>query len=182
MKRYQIALIFFSLGIALVTFSFDWFLSFNDKVTTTTTTVSDSGPEYSSLNIFFSNTNQDPNGLYCDKTYPIVRKISRPTNNPASRLGEFAYVAIKELLKGPTDAEKKEGFLTSINPETKVQKISIVDGVATVDFNQGLGREVGGSCRVGAIRSQITETLKQFPEIKDVVISINGETETILQP
>jgi len=32
------------------------------------------------------------------------------------------------------------------------------------------------------IISQIKQTLKQFPTIKDVVISINGQTEVILQP
>jgi len=42
--------------------------------------------------------------------------------------------------------------------------------------------QVGGSCRVSAIRAQIIETLKQFSTVKNVVISINGRTEDILQP
>lgn len=176
-KRYQIALISFSLGIALITFSLNWFLSFNDEVKE----VIDVGPEYTSLDIYFSNTEQDPSSLNCDKTYSTSREISRPTNNPNSRLGEFAYVAIKELLKGPTDLEKKEGFSTSINSGSKVQKITIIDGIAAVDFNKTFN-EVAGSCKVQAIRSQVTETLKQFPEIKEVVISVEGETEGALQP
>ncbi|PIP22172.1 MAG: hypothetical protein COX38_02115, partial [Candidatus Nealsonbacteria bacterium CG23_combo_of_CG06-09_8_20_14_all_39_25] len=42
--------------------------------------------------------------------------------------------------------------------------------------------QVGGSCKVSAIRAQITQTLKQFPTVDEVVISINGRTEDILQP
>jgi len=42
--------------------------------------------------------------------------------------------------------------------------------------------QVGGSCRVAAISAQIMETLKQFPTVKDVIISINSRTEDILQP
>ena len=41
---------------------------------------------------------------------------------------------------------------------------------------------VAGSCRVLAIRAQIESTLKQFPSIKKVVISVNGRTGEVLQP
>jgi spore germination protein GerM len=60
--------------------------------------------------------------------------------------------------------------------------LTIEDGVAKVDFNEQLEYEVSGSCRVSAIRAQITETLKQFPTVKEVIISIDGRTEDILQP
>jgi spore germination protein GerM len=42
--------------------------------------------------------------------------------------------------------------------------------------------EVGGSCRVSGIRNQIIQTLKQFPTIKNVVISVEGNSEEALQP
>jgi len=42
--------------------------------------------------------------------------------------------------------------------------------------------QVGGSCRVSAIRAEIIQTLKQFSTIKEVIISINNRTEDILQP
>jgi spore germination protein GerM len=42
--------------------------------------------------------------------------------------------------------------------------------------------QVGGSCRVAAIRAQITDTLKQFPPVDEVIISIDDRTEDILQP
>jgi spore germination protein GerM len=80
-------------------------------------------------------------------------------------------------------AEQAEGFFTSINQGVKLQSLNIrEDGTAFVDFDEQLQAGVGGSCKVSAIRAQITETLKQFPTVKNVIISINGRTEDILQP
>ena len=93
-----------------------------------------------------------------------------------------ARAALEELLKGPTDAEKSRGYFSSINPGVKIQSL-VIDGsgIARADFSSEL-ESPGGSCRVTEIRSEINFTLKQFPVIKNVIISINGETETILQP
>ena len=90
--------------------------------------------------------------------------------------------ALRELIAGPTSAEKRMGYGTVINPGVVVQKLTIESGVASVDFNEELERQVGGSCRVSAIRAQIEETLKQFSTVKEVIISINGRTQDILQP
>jgi len=73
-------------------------------------------------------------------------------------------------------------YFTSICPCVKIQKLTIADGIAKVDFDQVLENAVGGSCRVTAIRAQINETLKQFSTVKEVIISVNGRTEDILQP
>ncbi len=177
MKKYQIALISFALGIFAVTLLFGWFVT---KVNVEQAPAP--GVEYSTIQVFFSSTKEDPNTLHCETTYPAPRQISRFTNNPDSRLGELSYIVIKELLKGPTEEEKTLGFFTSINSGTKVKTISIVEGVATVDFDQTFNEGVGGSCMVTAIRSQVTETLKQFPEIKEVIISVNGDSQNTLQP
>jgi spore germination protein GerM len=42
--------------------------------------------------------------------------------------------------------------------------------------------QMGGSCRVTAIRAQITQTLEQFSTIKNVIISVNGSVDEALQP
>jgi len=89
---------------------------------------------------------------------------------------------LEELLKGPNNKESENSFSTSINYGAKINKLIIENGVAKVDFDGQLQNGVGGSCRVSAIRSQITQTLKQFPGVKGVIISINGRTEDILQP
>jgi len=110
----------------------------------------------------------------CNKVFPVEREVPKTQ--------AVAGAALEELLKGSTDAEKEQGFFTSINPDVKIQKLSIENGIAKVEFDEQLEFQVGGSCRVAAIRAQITETLKQFPTVKSVIISIDGRTEDILQP
>ncbi len=126
------------------------------------------------VKLFFGNSQLDPEVLDCAKNFSVERTIAK---TPA-----VARVALAELLKGPTEAEKNQGFFTSINQGVKIQKLTIENGVAKVDFDETLERGVGGSCRVAAIASQIRETLKQFPTVSEVVISIDGRTEDILQP
>ena len=122
---------------------------------------------------FFNNNILDPE-VTCTKVFPVERII--PKTQAVGR------AALEELLKGPTSAEKQESFSTNINPDVKIQSLVIENGVAKADFDEQLQFQAGGACRVSAIRAQITETLKQFPTVKTVVISINGQTEDILQP
>ena len=92
------------------------------------------------------------------------------------------FAAINQLLNGPTEDESERGIFSMINPGTVVYDLTIEDGVAIVDFNEKLQEGVAGSASVMAIRNQIERTLLQFDDINEVVISINGESELILQP
>jgi hypothetical protein len=124
--------------------------------------------------IFFGNTIKDPKVMDCKKVFPVERRI--PKTQGAAR------AAVEELLAGVKKLEADQGYFSSINEGAKLQKIIIRDGIAYADFDEALQRGVGGSCRVTAIAAQITETLKQFPAVKGVKISIDGRTEDILQP
>jgi spore germination protein GerM len=126
------------------------------------------------VNVYFGNSKTDPNAANCDKAYAAEREIPK-TEAPAR-------AALEALLAGPNAAEKEAGFFSSINPGVIIQKLAIENGAAKVDFSKELEQAVGGSCRVAAIRAQITETLKQFATVKSVVISIDGRTEDVLQP
>ncbi len=90
--------------------------------------------------------------------------------------------AIEELLFGLYPHEEDEGLSTAINKGTILQDIHIKNGVAFVDFNEKLEEGVAGSAWVMAIRNQIEKTLLQFDTVDEVVISINGRTDDILQP
>lgn len=125
------------------------------------------------VKVYFNNSKMDPE-YSCNKVFPTERQIIKTS--------AVAQTALEELLKGPTDKEKAEGFTANINPGVKIQKLIIENNVAKIDFDEQLEYQVGGSCRVAAIRAQITQTLKQFPSVKSVIISINGRTEDILQP
>ncbi len=129
---------------------------------------------YTKIKVFFNNSKMDPEAS-CNKVFPTEREIEK--------IEAIGSAAIWQLLAGPTEQEKAAGFFTSINENVKMQSLEIdQNSTAKVDFDSQLENGVGGSCRVSAIRAQITETLKQFPTIKNVVISINGRTEDILQP
>ena len=126
--------------------------------------------------VYFGSNTLNPGAMDCTKVFSVERTILKTPGT--------AKAALEELLKGPTEAEKAQGYFSSINSGVKLQSVSIsdVDGVAKADFDETLEFQVGGSCRVAAIASQIIETLKQFSTVGDVVISINGRTEDILQP
>jgi len=137
--------------------------------------ITETPDETTVVKVYFNNPDIDPNwDTECNNVFAVERKI------PLTR--SVALAAMTELLKGPTDAEKNSGYVTNINTGVKVQKLTIENGVAKIDFDERLEYQVGGSCKTSAIIAQIKQTLKQFSTVKSVVISINGETEAILQP
>lgn len=125
------------------------------------------------LKVYFLNDRLDPE-VTCQKVFPVERAIPHTQG--------VAQAALKQLLMGPTDAEKAQGYGTTIPQGVTLESVSVRDGTAYAAFDETLERAVGGSCRVTAIRQQIIQTLKQFPTVRDVVISIDGRTEDILQP
>jgi len=130
-------------------------------------------PEKIKIKVFFNNDKLDPE-ISCYKVFPVEREIIK---TPA-----IARAALAELLAGTTPTEKESGFVMIIEPGSKIQSLTIENGIAKVDFNEQLEAHPGGSCRAAAIRAQISETLKQFPSVENVIISINGNSEDILQP
>ncbi len=93
-----------------------------------------------------------------------------------------AFMSLAELLVGPAPSEVAQGAGNQIPNNVQINSLRIEAGTAYANFNETLDQGVAGSCRVQAIRAQITETLKQFLGVINVVISINGRTEDILQP
>lgn len=126
------------------------------------------------VKVFFLNSKLDPEMLDCSIVYPVTREIEETV--------AVGRASLNELFKGTTDTEEEDGYFSNINEGVEIQSLSIKEGVAYVDLNDKLQEGVGGSCKVTSIRAQISETLKQFSTVDSVVISIDGETEDILQP
>ena len=135
-------------------------------------TIASSSAKMVAIKVFWGATGN--NQADCTAVVPLERTVAATSS--------IARAALAELLAGPTDAEKTDGYFSSIPSGVRLQKLSIVNGVAYADFDQTLDRAVGGSCRVAAIRAQITKTLMQFSTVRSVVVSIDGRTEDILQP
>ena len=98
---------------------------------------------------------------------PISRDIS------ASQLPEIE--ALAQLLNGPSDQEKAEGYFTEIPKNTKGSVVSNKNGVIAVNFSDELGQYGGGTARVQALLSQIVFTLTEIRGIKKVKILVSGK-------
>lgn len=134
------------------------------------------GAGESVASVYFPNSAKDPKHLDCSVTYPVRRVLRAEDPSEEPRL------ALEALLRYPTEAEKEVGYFTSIPEGVWYRSFSVKGGVAHVDFDAPLGK-VAGSCRVGSIRAQIEETLKQYSAITSVVISIaGGDPDEALQP
>lgn len=125
------------------------------------------------MKVYFMNNNLDPE-ISCNKVFSVIR--------PIAKTQAVASATIVELLKGPTVTEKADGYSTAINSGVKIQKLTIDNGVARIDFDKTIEDNVGGSCKVSAIRAEIIETLRQFPSVKEVIISVDGRIDEALQP
>lgn len=109
----------------------------------------------------------------CDRVFPIRREIKKTE--------QIGKKALEELLNGPTQEDQANGYLTNIPESVELNNLIIENGVATADFSEEMNN-AAGSCQVQAIRAQIEQTLFQFRTVREVVISVEGEQEGILQP
>jgi len=125
------------------------------------------------VSVYFGNSNMG-SSENCSKVFPISRNIINAET--------FGPGALEALLGGVLDEEKDSGYFTSLNNGVLIQRFEIINGVAYVDFNKRFNENIGGSCRVTSIRSQIENTLNNLPDIDSVVISVNGQTDGILEP
>lgn len=88
--------------------------------------------------------------------------------------------AVNLLLKGVlSDEEKLAGFET----EFPLAGFALVGAkpeneVLALQFNDPQNRSGGGSCRVGLLWAQISKTVLQFSEVKEVKF----QPETLFQP
>jgi hypothetical protein len=129
--------------------------------------------------------------------YWVLGEQVVPVQQRVPRTPRIGTAALNELLWGP-GPPNLAGFTTAIPTPQQVlsypgrapgwssrvtlRGLTIVDGVATADFSQELKAYAGGSLRVMLIRQQITQTLVQFPTVREVRIAIEGQTAGVLEP
>jgi len=126
------------------------------------------------VKIFFANSDKNTKTTDCSLVYPIYRDVPKTS--------EAVNEAVGRLFEGLSWDEANLGYFNTINYGTKLNSLTIRGGVAHVDFNKRIEYGVVDSCNAAEIRSQITSTLKQFPNVKDVVISVDGKTDGLLRP
>ena len=98
----------------------------------------------------------------CARVFPVLRR--------APKAAAVARLLTEVLLT--TDVFPKGAQVNAVN---------LREGTLTVDFNERM-QNVGGSCRVQAIRSSLERTLRTLPNVKKVVVTANGNHDLALQP
>ncbi|WP_152412932.1 GerMN domain-containing protein [Nitrolancea hollandica] len=123
--------------------------------------------------------------------------LTRPETRHIVRTERVGAAALRELLWGPPPMSQI-GYETALPTPEQVLRfpgrqpgwgsrvillgLTIEDGVATANFSKEMRAYGGGSLRVKLIRDQISQTLRQFPSVREVRIAIEGETEGVLEP
>lgn len=100
---------------------------------------------------------------------PVARKVSGPAT---------PLKALELLIEGP---KPDEGLRPAISPRTRVESLTVEEGLATVSFSKALREDyIGGSQNESNLVQAIVHTLTQFPQIQQVQILIEEEmVETI---
>jgi spore germination protein GerM len=109
----------------------------------------------------------DP-GEYID-IGPVIRSVN--SNAPAR-------AAVQALLNGPTAAEKKQGFDSLVDASKfSIGSLSIKSGVARVNFVTRRWFGWAGDLAAVRFKKAVELTLKQFENVKSVVVSLNGDAK-----
>ena len=127
--------------------------------------------------LFYANSQKDPEEQNPDVTYPIEVSIK------AENEDELVRKMIDRLVKGPEGSYKDQGYYTSLPSDTKINSVKIEGETLSIDFNDSINMG-GGSCMMEQRRSQIENTLLNIPGkgIKKVIISVNGDSQDVMQP
>lgn len=106
-------------------------------------------------------------GEYIDLA-PVTRSVN--ANAPAR-------AAIEALLKGPTAAERQRGFQSLASAsDFRIGSLKIIGGIARINFIS-TRRWTGWAGDLAPVRfkTAVELTLKQFPSVRRVIVSLNGD-------
>jgi spore germination protein GerM len=102
--------------------------------------------------------------------------VSYRTGPETPRIGT---AALEALLEGPDSFEEGYGLYTAIPDGTQLLGLSIEDGIARVDLTSEF-ETGGGSASMQNRLAQVVYTITQFPTVKGVVFSLDGDPIDIL--
>ncbi len=149
-------------------------VSLGDGSESVTRTVTFGPANTVAVKLYFPSHALDAGGA-CDIIFPVQRQVSAT--------GAVYRSTLEALLKGPDATEGTDGYWSAI-PSGVTLKSATADGngVVTADFSSRMNRGISDKCRASMIRAQIGATLEQFPEVRDIVIAIDGRPEAAFQP
>ncbi len=115
-------------------------------------------------------------GKRCDRVVPLVRTV----HSPAVLTG-----AMRELLRGPTRAERVRGYGGWFSAKTAgmLRRVTIVQGVARIDF-RNFSRVIpnaSSSCGSALLLAQLDRTAAQFRSVRRAVYSFDGSVSAFYE-
>jgi Sporulation and spore germination len=124
-----------------------------------------------------------------EKLMPVAVRVPRTSQPATAGLNALLWgpptgspPSVTTALPLPQQVLSYPGRQADWGPRVILLRLTIVDGVATVDFSKEMRAYGGGSARVALIRQQITQTLLRFPSVHHVRIAIEGATVGVLEP
>jgi len=123
------------------------------------------------INIYFSNVDEQRVGENCTTVFPAIRTISKTDT--------LAETALEKLFEGTTTKEEGQGLHTDIGPEFTIKRLTVSEGIATVELHDDLELLGHSVCEAATIKAQITKTLEQFSHINKVIITVNDKTDDL---
>jgi hypothetical protein len=101
------------------------------------------------------------------------------TYRTQERTPRVGTAALEALLEGPDSFEEDYGLRSAVPDGTQLLDLEIADGVARVDLTSEF-ESGGGSASMQMRLAQVVYTITQFPTVKGVVFSLDGEPIDVL--
>jgi hypothetical protein len=126
--------------------------------------------------VYFGNSVMNPNAD-CNLVYPV--------NRDTASAADKAFSVLEQLFEGPTEQETAAGYTSFFSEETadavKTLKIEGETAYINLEDIRGIIPNANSSCGSAQFLAEIKSTLMQFPQIKRVIIAIDGNTETFYE-
>lgn len=82
------------------------------------------------------------------------------------------------MLAGPTVAENRKRYGSVAYGDLKLSSVKITGGTARIDFTRVISEDNNpGDLQTLRFEAAVIRTAKQFPEIKNVIVCVNGINE-----
>lgn len=128
-------------------------------------------PPTRTVKLYFSNERLQKRPDYCDEVFAVSRKI------PATPA--VAAETLRQLLRGPTRAERRRGYHSWFSAKTAGALIGVrVRGGAAYVNLRDVSHLIGGagtSCGSAQFFAQVGTTLQQFPSVRKVFYAFEGD-------
>jgi hypothetical protein len=112
------------------------------------------------------------------RLYFTVGEKVAPVERAVPRVPRIGAEAMKALLAGPTEEERRNGFSTAIPDGTRFNALTITDGVARVDLSRSF--EAGGGLGLALRLAQVVCTLDAFDTVTGVRFALDGRLVDVL--